>query len=158
MIDLHSHILPDLDDGAATLAEALALGRMAAADGIRTIAATPHSPASIASRHYGPALIQEQVAALNTALAAEAPCSADEAAEALQRAGGWLRSEVAQAITRKRVPSLLFRIVPAIGKEGQNARLAARLTGWRIDIRSDAVPASRAEPNPDAAHRAVHDR
>ncbi len=28
----------------------------------------------------------------------------------------------------------------AIGKEGQNARLAAKLTGWRIDIRSDAVP------------------
>jgi N utilization substance protein A len=27
----------------------------------------------------------------------------------------------------------------AIGKEGQNARLAAKLTGWRIDIRSDAV-------------------
>jgi len=26
----------------------------------------------------------------------------------------------------------------AIGKEGQNARLAARLTGWRIDIKSDA--------------------
>jgi len=25
----------------------------------------------------------------------------------------------------------------AIGKEGQNARLAARLTGWRIDIRPD---------------------
>lgn len=29
----------------------------------------------------------------------------------------------------------------AIGKEGQNARLAARLTGWRIDIHSDAGPA-----------------
>jgi len=26
----------------------------------------------------------------------------------------------------------------AIGKEGQNVRLAARLTGWRIDIRSEA--------------------
>ena len=26
----------------------------------------------------------------------------------------------------------------AIGREGQNARLAAKLTGWRIDIRSDA--------------------
>jgi transcription termination/antitermination protein NusA len=25
----------------------------------------------------------------------------------------------------------------AIGKEGQNARLAARLTGWRIDIKSE---------------------
>lgn len=28
----------------------------------------------------------------------------------------------------------------AIGKEGQNARLAARLTGWRIDIRPDSPP------------------
>jgi N utilization substance protein A len=33
----------------------------------------------------------------------------------------------------------------AIGKEGQNARLAAKLTGWRIDIRSDA-----ASPEPAA--------
>jgi N utilization substance protein A len=32
----------------------------------------------------------------------------------------------------------------AIGREGQNARLAARLTGWRIDIKSDAALA-RAE-------------
>ena len=30
-----------------------------------------------------------------------------------------------------------FQLSLAIGKEGQNARLAARLTGWRIDIRSD---------------------
>ena len=30
----------------------------------------------------------------------------------------------------------------AIGKEGQNARLAARLTGYKIDIK----PASQAEP------------
>ncbi|WP_086679485.1 transcription termination factor NusA, partial [Amycolatopsis pretoriensis] len=34
-----------------------------------------------------------------------------------------------------------FQLSLAIGKEGQNARLAARLTGWRIDIRSDAAPA-----------------
>ena len=31
-----------------------------------------------------------------------------------------------------------YQLSLAIGKEGQNARLAARLTGWRIDIRSDA--------------------
>ncbi|APU13911.1 MULTISPECIES: transcription termination factor NusA [Actinoalloteichus] len=37
-----------------------------------------------------------------------------------------------------------FQLSLAIGKEGQNARLAARLTGWRIDIRSDAEPASAA--------------
>jgi len=33
-----------------------------------------------------------------------------------------------------------YQLSLAIGKEGQNARLAARLTGWRIDIRPD-VPA-----------------
>ncbi|MEJ7751552.1 MAG: transcription termination factor NusA [Candidatus Limnocylindrales bacterium] len=39
----------------------------------------------------------------------------------------------------------------AIGREGQNARLAAKLTGWRIDIRSDApvaVPADDSAPAP----------
>ena len=30
-----------------------------------------------------------------------------------------------------------FQLSLAIGKEGQNARLAARLTGWKIDIKSD---------------------
>ena len=39
-----------------------------------------------------------------------------------------------------------FQLSLAIGKEGQNARLAARLTGWRIDIRSDAAPAVPAGP------------
>ncbi|MDQ4008880.1 MAG: transcription termination factor NusA [Actinomycetota bacterium] len=33
-----------------------------------------------------------------------------------------------------------FQLSLAIGKEGQNARLAARLTGWRIDIRPDVEP------------------
>ena len=50
----------------------------------------------------------------------------------------------------------------AIGREGQNARLAARLTGWRIDIRSDvsvaeakaaadAGPPTSRRPRPSAA-------
>ena len=34
-----------------------------------------------------------------------------------------------------------FQLSLAIGREGQNARLAARLTGWRIDIHSDSEPA-----------------
>ena len=38
----------------------------------------------------------------------------------------------------------------AIGREGQNARLAARLTGWRIDIRSD-VSVAEAKAAADAA-------
>ena len=42
----------------------------------------------------------------------------------------------------------------AIGREGQNARLAAKLTGWRIDIRSDQAPpkgAATEAPAPDPA-------
>ena len=38
----------------------------------------------------------------------------------------------------------------AIGREGQNARLAARLTGYKIDIRSDAPRPEREAPPPDA--------
>ena len=42
-----------------------------------------------------------------------------------------------------------FQLSLAIGKEGQNARLAAKLTGWRIDIRSDtAVDPSVADKAP----------
>jgi transcription termination/antitermination protein NusA len=43
----------------------------------------------------------------------------------------------------------------AIGREGQNARLAAKLTGWRIDIRSDVAPARPAAPADDAAPEGV---
>lgn len=42
MIDLHCHILPGIDDGPQSMDEALAMCRIAAADGIRTIVATPH--------------------------------------------------------------------------------------------------------------------
>ncbi len=47
--------------------------------------------------------------------------------------------EVVDLATRSaRVVVPDYQLSLAIGKEGQNARLAARLTGWRIDIRSDA--------------------
>ncbi|WP_193163708.1 tyrosine-protein phosphatase [Microbulbifer hainanensis] len=42
MIDLHCHMLPGVDDGAATLAEALGLARAAVDDGITHALATPH--------------------------------------------------------------------------------------------------------------------
>lgn len=41
-VDIHCHLLPGIDDGAADLATSLAMARMAAADGMRTIIATPH--------------------------------------------------------------------------------------------------------------------
>ncbi|MBY6242786.1 tyrosine-protein phosphatase [Methylosinus sp. Sm6] len=42
MIDLHSHFLPGVDDGAADLATALDMARMAVADGVTIQACTPH--------------------------------------------------------------------------------------------------------------------
>ena len=42
MIDLHSHILPELDDGARSLEDSLAMARMAVDSGVTTMAATPH--------------------------------------------------------------------------------------------------------------------
>ncbi len=42
MFDLHSHILPGLDDGSQSLDESLEMARMAAESGVRAVVATPH--------------------------------------------------------------------------------------------------------------------
>lgn len=42
MIDLHSHVLPGIDDGADTFALAVEMCQMAAADGVEALVATPH--------------------------------------------------------------------------------------------------------------------
>ncbi|MBB6283135.1 tyrosine-protein phosphatase [Geobacillus subterraneus] len=42
MIDIHTHILPGIDDGAATTEDAIAMAMAAANEGITTIIATPH--------------------------------------------------------------------------------------------------------------------
>ena len=42
----------------------------------------------------------------------------------------------AEKVSRVIVPDNQLSL--AIGKEGQNARLAAKLTGWKIDIKSES--------------------
>jgi N utilization substance protein A len=51
-----------------------------------------------------------------------------------------------------------YQLSLAIGKEGQNARLAARLTGWRIDIHPDTEGEEPAAPAPAAAVQPVESR
>ncbi len=41
-VDIHCHLVPDIDDGAKTWEESLAMARMAVADGTETIVVTPH--------------------------------------------------------------------------------------------------------------------
>lgn len=67
MIDLHSHILPGLDDGARSDEEALEIARAAVADGVLTMAATPHVRSDYPTT---PAAMENAVAALRASLAA----------------------------------------------------------------------------------------
>jgi protein-tyrosine phosphatase len=71
VIDIHSHILPEVDDGARTMEEALEMARIAAEDGIEQMVSTPHMFNGL-SRNPEPSEIVERVAALNEAVAAAA--------------------------------------------------------------------------------------
>jgi protein-tyrosine phosphatase len=68
MIDLHTHILPGLDDGARTLEESVSMARAAVADGIRMVAATPHVREDYPTRASE---MERAVTELRRALAAE---------------------------------------------------------------------------------------
>src|SRR5215470_14731840 len=67
VIDIHSHILPEIDDGARTLEEAVEMARIAAEDGIEYMVATPHMFNGL-SHNPEPSEILERVAALNEAI------------------------------------------------------------------------------------------
>ena len=86
MIDLHCHVLPAIDDGAESLDQSLEFCRVALADGITTLVATPHQKPG--QFDNSPEAIREKVRELNVALAesaidlkvvegAEVYCSAD---------------------------------------------------------------------------------
>jgi protein-tyrosine phosphatase len=61
MIDIHSHILPGLDDGARTLDEAMAMVRMAADSGTTDIVATPHANDQF---HYAVEIVEQKISDL----------------------------------------------------------------------------------------------
>lgn len=42
MVDIHAHLLPGIDDGAKSVEQALNMARLAVADGVATLVATPH--------------------------------------------------------------------------------------------------------------------
>src|SRR5919197_2522210 len=64
MIDIHSHILPELDDGPKTLEESVAMVKMAAAAGTTDIVATPHANPQFA---FDPEAIERKISELATA-------------------------------------------------------------------------------------------
>jgi len=63
--EIHFHLLPGIDDGPATLADSVALAAAAAAEGTRTIVATPHvHPSHVQDPSILPELVGEVAAAL----------------------------------------------------------------------------------------------
>jgi protein-tyrosine phosphatase len=66
VIDLHSHVLPGLDDGARTIEDSLDIVAAAAADGIRVLAGTPHVrddyPTTAAGMEQALRLVRDAVA------------------------------------------------------------------------------------------------
>jgi protein-tyrosine phosphatase len=107
VIDLHCHVLPGIDDGPRTIEESVALARVAAGDGIRTIVATPHAsgrypnrPARIArlvdelsARLHTEGIPVELRAGAEIAMTHAADLSADELARMTLGGGGWLLLE-----------------------------------------------------------------
>jgi protein-tyrosine phosphatase len=67
MIDIHSHILSAVDDGARTLEESLEMCKASAEDGITTIVATPHAHDHVHETH-DPQFLQQKVDELNARL------------------------------------------------------------------------------------------
>jgi protein-tyrosine phosphatase len=69
MIDIHSHIMPGIDDGARSMEEAVEMARIAMEDGIEQMVSTPHMYNGL-SHNPEPSEILERVAELNEAVRA----------------------------------------------------------------------------------------
>jgi protein-tyrosine phosphatase len=67
MIDIHSHILPEVDDGARTMEEARAMAEVAIADGITQMVCTPHLFNGISNNPEGIEIV-DRVNALQNAI------------------------------------------------------------------------------------------
>ena len=67
MIDIHTHVLPGVDDGVRSEDEAIEFARVAVADGVRTLVATPHCREGFFVNER--AQVLDAVAALRTLLA-----------------------------------------------------------------------------------------
>jgi protein-tyrosine phosphatase len=67
MIDIHSHILFEIDDGAKTLEESVEMCRTSARDGITTIVATPHAHDGV-HRTHNREILRQKVDELNAIL------------------------------------------------------------------------------------------
>lgn len=67
MIDIHSHILPEVDDGSRSLKESVEMCRASADDGVTVMVATPHAHDGVHTTH-DPEFLRQKVEELNQQL------------------------------------------------------------------------------------------
>jgi protein-tyrosine phosphatase len=141
VIDLHSHILPAVDDGARDLAESIEIAHAAVADGIAVVAATPHVRADFPTTAEA---MEQGVAALREALAA---------------AGVTLEVRTGGELALDRLDILPLDELRRFGLAGNPAYLLveAPYYGWPLDLpprvarlRSQGVTAVIAHPERNA--------
>ncbi len=142
MIDLHTHILPGVDDGAATMEEAVALARTLAAEGVLLAAATPHVRSDYPT---DPATMERLVG---------------EVRAALEREGIDLRLRGGGEIALDRLDSLTAEELARFGLGGNREYLLLEFpySGWPLALanivsrlRADGITPVLAHPerNPD---------
>lgn len=136
MIDLHTHLLPGIDDGAQTLDESLEMARDALADGITTAAATPHV------RHdfpTSPETMERLVEELRSALAA---------------AGTPLTVLSGGEIALDRLAELSVEELRRFGLGGNPAYLLLEFpySGWPLDLNRRVVELQSLGIRPVLAH------
>jgi protein-tyrosine phosphatase len=150
LIDIHSHVLYGMDDGARTLEDSLAMLRMAQEHGTTAIVATPHANLNY---HYDPELISRQIEEVSNALggsiAIHRGCdfhlSYDNIQDALANprkytinGGPYLLVEFSDLLIFKNTPEIFARLqeagmIPIITHPERNALLRQRLeqiTSW----------------------------
>jgi protein-tyrosine phosphatase len=164
MIDLHAHILPEVDDGPRDMAEAVAMLRCAAAAGTTDIAATSHCNLEFP---FDPADMERRIAEVQAA-AGPTPrihygCELHLTVENIERAlaspaawsiahRGWLLVEFSELLVPRTAPEILGRLIegglhPIIAHPERNPLLERRLEeleswtamGCRVQVTANSL-------------------
>jgi protein-tyrosine phosphatase len=136
VIDLHSHLLPGLDDGSADLYESVEMAFAMAADGVKVVCCTPHVradyPTSVEAMEDALALVTEAVA---------------EAEIAIDIRGGG-------EIALDRLPQLdaPTRARFGLGGNAMLLLLETPYSGWRLDLARTCAELRREHIVPVIAH------
>lgn len=143
LTDLHLHVLPGVDDGPATLDEAVAVCRLALADGCETLIVTPHQRHAFWSNRDGPLLRElcsqvQQAVGERPRVVPGAEIAVDS--ELLAEVDGFAASGLL-SLAGSRYLLLEFPTLPASGVDARGLVHELVVAGWRpILAHAERIP------------------